>query len=249
MLTCKFCGSHNIKKVGGDNGNPFDRRGERLFCADCGRTLANAETNFKPSISTLAALAEEIENQAQNQTPWRARAEAELLQAGLEAFSATQENYGVVAALYEALSHFYRNVCDRKRAYEYGIKGSEVALAFGDKELAADMAYSAYRYLLYLPTEIRPIIDEQKIQNEYTRYAMKVLSYQKMPVMKVDPIEHTEAFLSVYDKVMERVWIRLEKEGNLHIPQQIWSMMAEEFEKEGIFWKNPGLMNPKWRFD
>lgn len=249
MLTCKFCGSHNIKKVGGGNGNPFDRSVERLFCTDCGRTLANAETNFQPSISTLVSLAEEIENQAQNQTPWRARAEAELLQMGLESFSATQENYATVVALYEALSHFYRNVCDRKRAYEFNIKGSEVALVFSDGELAADMAYSAYRFLLYLPAELRPIVDEEKIRNEHSRYALYVLSYQKYSVMKVDPIEHTEEFLSVYDKVMERVQARLEKEGNLHIPQQIWSMMAEEFEKEGIFWKNPGLMNPKWRFD
>ena len=67
--------------------------------------------------------------------------------------------------------------------------------------------------------------------------------------MKVDPIEHTETFLSVYDEVMERLTARLEKEGNLHMPQQTWSFMAEEFAKKGIYWRSPGLMNPTWRFD
>lgn len=249
MLTCRFCGSHNIKTVGGCNGNPFDKSDEKLVCVDCGRTIASEEMHLDMSLAALPALAEEMEKQAQNQTPWRARVEAELLQTLLESFSATQENYKIVVELYETLSHFYRNVCDRKRAYEYAIKGSEVALAFSDGELAADMAYSAYRFLLYLPTEIRPVVDEEKIKNEHGRYALNVLSYQKYSVMNVDPIEHTEKFLSVYDKVMERVQARLEKEGNLHIPQQIWSLMADEFKREGIFWRNPGLMNPQWRFD
>ena len=39
MLTCPFCGSHRIETMGGDYGNPFDRRKEKKICMDCGRTM------------------------------------------------------------------------------------------------------------------------------------------------------------------------------------------------------------------
>lgn len=40
MLTCRYCGSHRLETVGGDYGNPFDRRKEKTICLDCGRTVA-----------------------------------------------------------------------------------------------------------------------------------------------------------------------------------------------------------------
>ena len=40
MLTCRYCGSHRLETVGGDYGNPFDRRQEKTICLDCGRTVA-----------------------------------------------------------------------------------------------------------------------------------------------------------------------------------------------------------------
>ncbi len=40
---CKFCGSKNVKVIGGNNGDPFDRRPERTVCAECGRTLSKEE--------------------------------------------------------------------------------------------------------------------------------------------------------------------------------------------------------------
>ncbi len=38
-LKCPYCGSHRTQTVGGDNGNPFDRRSEKTVCLDCGRTI------------------------------------------------------------------------------------------------------------------------------------------------------------------------------------------------------------------
>ncbi len=46
MLTCRYCGSHRLETVGGDYGNPFDRRKEKTICLDCGRTVAT-EPDFQ----------------------------------------------------------------------------------------------------------------------------------------------------------------------------------------------------------
>ena len=40
MLTCPFCNSPRLETVGGENGNPFDRKGEKTICLDCGRTIS-----------------------------------------------------------------------------------------------------------------------------------------------------------------------------------------------------------------
>ena len=39
-LKCPYCGSHRTQTVGGENGNPFDRRPEKTVCLDCGMTLS-----------------------------------------------------------------------------------------------------------------------------------------------------------------------------------------------------------------
>ena len=39
-LKCPFCGSYRTNTVGGENGNPFDRRPENTVCLDCGRTVS-----------------------------------------------------------------------------------------------------------------------------------------------------------------------------------------------------------------
>lgn len=38
MMTCPFCGSVRPQTVGGECGDPFNRRPERTVCLDCGRT-------------------------------------------------------------------------------------------------------------------------------------------------------------------------------------------------------------------
>ena len=39
MLTCPYCGSSRLQKVGGESGDPFDRRKEKTICLDCGRAV------------------------------------------------------------------------------------------------------------------------------------------------------------------------------------------------------------------
>ena len=39
-LKCPYCGSNRTQTVGGENGNPFDRRPEKTVCLDCGMTLS-----------------------------------------------------------------------------------------------------------------------------------------------------------------------------------------------------------------
>ncbi len=36
---CRYCGSRNIRVVGGDYGDPFDRKPEQHICQNCGRVL------------------------------------------------------------------------------------------------------------------------------------------------------------------------------------------------------------------
>ena len=45
-LKCPYCGSYRTQTVGGDNGNPFDRRPEKAVCLDCGRTI-NSNIDIK----------------------------------------------------------------------------------------------------------------------------------------------------------------------------------------------------------
>lgn len=39
---CPLCGSRRIQTVGGENGDPFQRRPERAVCLDCGKTVRAA---------------------------------------------------------------------------------------------------------------------------------------------------------------------------------------------------------------
>ncbi len=54
--TCRYCGSRNIRVIGGDYGNPFDRKPEQHICQNCGRVLwteaAEPEISM-PELSTL----------------------------------------------------------------------------------------------------------------------------------------------------------------------------------------------------
>lgn len=58
MFICPFCGSHRIETIGGDYGNPFDRREEKKICMECGRTipqqLADVNLYVQPVIKVVA---------------------------------------------------------------------------------------------------------------------------------------------------------------------------------------------------
>lgn len=55
---CPFCGSRRIETIGGDYGNPFDRREEKKICMECGRTIPqqSADVNLyvQPVIKVVA---------------------------------------------------------------------------------------------------------------------------------------------------------------------------------------------------
>lgn len=40
MIKCPFCGSSRLETVGGDNGDPFNRRSESTVCLECGRVVS-----------------------------------------------------------------------------------------------------------------------------------------------------------------------------------------------------------------
>ncbi len=58
MIVCRFCGSGNIRTVGGPNGDPFDRQPEKLVCLNCGRTLyeETAEALWMPHVTKVPVL-------------------------------------------------------------------------------------------------------------------------------------------------------------------------------------------------
>ena len=39
------------------------------------------------------------------------------------------------------------------------------------------------------------------------------------------------------------------KENPIHTPHHKWKLMTEAFNKRGIMWKNPQIMNPKVKFE
>ena len=41
MLKCPYCGSTRLEAVGGENGDPFDRKPRKTVCLDCKRTIGN----------------------------------------------------------------------------------------------------------------------------------------------------------------------------------------------------------------
>lgn len=45
---CPFCGSRRIETIGGDYGNPFDRREEKKICMECGRTIPQQSVDVNP---------------------------------------------------------------------------------------------------------------------------------------------------------------------------------------------------------
>ena len=102
---------------------------------------------------------------------------------------------------------------------------------------------------LGLPPELRPEIDEAAIREAYGEHADGVLTLGDGPHLAVDPVEHTEEFLSQYDEVMEAVQKELQCNPRGYPPQFTWSLIATEYRKRGVDWRDPGQMNPRVMFD
>lgn len=183
---------------------------------------------------------------------WRARRYVarleELLKNELSGQDVSEYN-GLLCERYESLYQFYRRVRDVRRA-AMALRGA-AERAYGAKDIARS-AYYLQRALsceLGLPRSLRPEIDEAEIREAYGEHADGVLTLGDGPHLAVDPVEHTEKFLSLYDDVMEAVQMELPFNSRGYPPHLTWSLIAAEYRKRGIDWRDPGQMNPRVMFD
>ena len=70
------------------------------------------------------------------------------------------------------------------------------------------------------------------------------------PMLKYDPVEDSDAYLSVIDEVERRLYEEL-KDVPRHMGFcfRYWSAKRELLAKYGIEWRSPGIMNPRVMFD
>ena len=179
---------------------------------------------------SIEKLQDTIDAFAKEGKSWRARPYAEALLKLLE----EQMPQPAVCDAYETLATFYVRVRDVRRAYACAQKGAECARALGDMEVEESLLLLGRKCVACLPQRMKEEMGLGEVRDAF---------------LKVDPVEHTDAFHAVFDEVMEATESRLEKEGDLHIPQQRWLIMTEEFALRGIAWRSPARMNPRVMFD
>ena len=66
--------------------------------------------------------------------------------------------------------------------------------------------------------------------------------------LKADPVEMSEKYLSVIDKIEEKI----EKNRTIYGMGscfEVWNLKEEFLAEEGISWKSPALLNPRVMFD
>ena len=192
---------------------------------ECNSLLPYLKEIMYEAIPTFDLLVNIILIYQSSRYPWRARKyvlELEKL-----------EQKSVIK--YETLARFYQNVHDFVKAYYayidlFALTGSNSYLS------------KAMNLRDNMPEEYKPEIDLGLIDESKPRVANALY-------LKVDPIEYSPKFLSVFDEVMEEVEAEIDKEGDLHIPQQRWGIMYTKFLEKGINWKDPTMMNPGTMFD
>ena len=179
---------------------------------------------------------------------WRARRYAERLAVVLSMCDENDGWYYQSCEAYRALGDFYARVCNYQMAAHYAECGAKLAYLYRDLALSAELLCQSLRYRRVLDPESTDLVDDTVISTRYGDFAPQVLRYKRFGILLVDPIEHSEAFQAMYDEVMEATMLELEREGNLHIPHQLWSIMRNEFLKRGISWRDPQAMNPRNTF-
>ena len=101
------------------------------------------------------------------------------------------------------------------------------------------MAKKAYLQALHYATT-----EEDKENCEYS------LNRLENPMLEYDPVEDSEAYLSVIDDVERRLFEELKDEPR-HMGScfRYWSAKRELLAEYGIEWRSPGMMNPRVMFD
>lgn len=101
------------------------------------------------------------------------------------------------------------------------------------------MAKKAYQQALRYATS-----EEDKENCEYC------LDRLENPTLQYDPVEDSEAYLSVIDEVERRLYDELKDEPRgMGSCFQYWSAKRDLLAEYGIEWRSPGVMNPRVMFD
>lgn len=101
------------------------------------------------------------------------------------------------------------------------------------------MAKKAYQQALHYATA-----EEDKEDCEYC------LNRLENPSLQYDPVEDSEAYLSVIDDVERRLYEELKGEPrHMGFCFHYWSAKRDLLAEYGIEWRSPGMMNPRVMFD
>lgn len=178
---------------------------------------------------------------------WRARPYVARLNELLGESYQPKEQY-FVAMAHRAVAAFYCEVHDVRRCFAARVASAQAEMLMGRVEDSAQMLADAYALTHTLPELASLVMDDVEIREVYGETADTVLRYRVPRLLKVDPVEHTEAFLAAYDEVMEWVEERRTHRG-FGACHELWGLMTDGFARHGIHWKSPAVMNPRVRFD
>jgi hypothetical protein len=178
---------------------------------------------------------------------WRARHYADRLQPLLKESYGERELY-FVAMGHRALTCFFREVHDVRGCFAAGVACAETELLLGRAEDSAETLRDAYALVHHLPDLASQIKTDAELEAQYKEHAKAVLRYRTPHGLLIDPVEHTEAFLTCFDAVMEWVEERRTHRG-FGACHELWSLMTDGFARHGIHWRSPAVMNPRVRFD
>lgn len=167
----------------------------------------------------------------------------------LEKDNCTKIPYEYTYEFYYELGKFFNRVCDRKRAMDLYNKAATVIKSI-DLEKAAYAMGEYYKINGVFPEELKEKVDIKQIEEEYKEYANIIIAKINYKSLKVDEVEFTPKFIKFFESFSEEVEIRLEREGDIHLVYQRWSIMQEILrERYRIEWKTPKEMNPNVMFD
>ena len=165
-----------------------------------------------------------------------------------ETLNAVVAGYRILADSYAALGRFsvsaeyrFEAIKTMKRIFDlYGEIHSE----------AKDMLYNLLRDRNYYVDDdcedilpyLEGVVPPADIERLYSQRKARRRS------LKHDPIEMSEAYLSVIDEVEEKIEKNRTMDG-MGSCFEIWGLKAEYLAEKGIYWRSPALLNPRVRFD
>ena len=173
---------------------------------------------------------------------WRAKKYVHQVISLIEQNAHSLKNEMISEMLVE-LGDYYRMVSNQKEALNCYKKAFEY-LKDGDTLFKIVVATKC------LDPDYEFKFNEQELQKLYPSDIKRILmATEGKGFLKIDPIENSEEFQSVYNEVHEQMLEILNQEGDLHLAIQKWGILEDLYLKKGIVWKNPKMMNPRVMFD